>query len=187
MASDSPTDPKFRSIRLGRLGRPHGIRGEIKLDFWGEDPRASLALAPLFLELPRPGARAPALSPTRVIDYKKANKGLILRLEGVESREAAAALAGRYLTVSRATLPAAAEGEIYLADLIGMSVYTEENGYLGQISHFLETAGPVLVILSPQGTEIFLPWEGDHVARIEQEEGRLVVAESFRALAETNP
>ena len=106
-------------VVLGRLGRPHGIRGEIRAEYYAESPL--LLEQPLLL---RAGRAAPR--PVRVTSWRYWQGRLILRLDGVDDRSAAELLRGQELLIEGARLPEADEDEAYLHDMIDLPVFVRE-------------------------------------------------------------
>src|SRR5688572_27013933 len=104
-------DPN-RLILIGRVAGAFGVRGDVRITTYGEDPLALLAYRTLKRE---DGSPALTLTSGRV-----GKGGLVVRAEGVESKEAADALKGLRLFVPRSSLPEPEEDEFYLTDLIGL-------------------------------------------------------------------
>lgn len=78
---------------------------------------------------------------------KAQGKGLIAKLEGVNERGQAEALAGALIAVDAAQLPSLPPGEYYWRDLVGLRVWTVSGVDLGVVDHLLETgANDVLVV-----------------------------------------
>ncbi len=93
----------------------------------------------------------------RVKSFKAQGKGLIAKLEGVNDRQQAEAMAGVAIAVDSAQLQALPEGEYYWRDLIGLRVLTVGGLELGVVDHLLETgANDVLVLRGER--ERLLPW-----------------------------
>ena len=105
-------------VVLGRLARPHGIRGEIRVDYYAES--AELLEKPLML---RAGGLAPR--PVRIKDWQLWKDQLILSIEGCNDRSAAERLRGQELLIDASFLPETEDDEPYLRDMIGLSVYLE--------------------------------------------------------------
>ena len=83
----------------------------------------------------------------RVKAFKTQGKGLIAKLEGVNDRQQAEAMAGVAIAVDSSQLQALPEGEYYWRDLIGLRVLTVDGIDLGVVDHLLETgANDVLVL-----------------------------------------
>jgi 16S rRNA processing protein RimM len=112
-------------ILLGHIAGAHGIRGEVIIHAFTDPPENIAAYGPLIDEA---GAR------TFEIEIVRATaKGVVARLPGISDRNAAEALKGVDLYVERDRLPAAAEGEYYHADLIGLAAVDSDGRRIGEI------------------------------------------------------
>ena len=89
-----------------------------------------------------------------VIEAKIHNDVLVVKLQGIDDRDAAFACKGKQIAVPRDALPEAAENEYYWSDLIGVSVKNQQDITFGEISDVFETgANDVIVVSSKEGTE----------------------------------
>ena len=107
-----------RLIAVGRVAGAFGVRGEVRITTFTEEP---LALA-RFRALKRQDG-SPGLT---ILSARDAKGSLICRCDGVETKEQADALRGLRLFIPREALPAPDEDEFYLADLMGLTVLTPE-------------------------------------------------------------
>jgi 16S rRNA processing protein RimM len=112
-------------ILLGHIAGAHGIRGEVLIKTYTEAPENVGAYGPLSDES---GACTFKLKSARATP-----KGVVARLQGVDDRNAAEALKGIALYIARDRLPAAADGEFYHADLIGLAAVDGDGKPLGEI------------------------------------------------------
>ncbi len=112
-------------ILLGRIAGAHGIRGEVVIHAYTASPEDIGAYGQL---TDASGARSFQIEIVRVTP-----KGVVARLAGVADRTAAEALKGVELYVDRDRLPAAAEGEFYHADLIGLAAVDPAGQAIGEI------------------------------------------------------
>ncbi|RAI60038.1 ribosome maturation factor RimM [Roseicella frigidaeris] len=152
-------------ILVGEIGRPHGVRGLVKLRSFTADPAAIAAYGPLTDET---GGRRFALTLLA--------EGLA-RIEGVADRDAAARLTGTRLYVAREALPAPAAEEYYLVDLIGLRAETAAGLGLGRVRAVEEHgAGAFLVLEGEAGDERLVPFTRAAVPVVDIAGGRLVVA-----------
>ncbi|UQA55907.1 ribosome maturation factor RimM [Polyangium aurulentum] len=103
-----------RFVPVAEVGRAHGIRGEVRLKLYHEGSELLGQRPTLKLRLPD-GTEQPA----KIVSARNANKALLARLEGVDDRNAAEALAGAVLLVPRDEFPPLEEGEFYACDLEG--------------------------------------------------------------------
>ncbi|MBX9591366.1 MAG: ribosome maturation factor RimM [Hyphomonadaceae bacterium] len=112
-------------ILLGRIAGAHGIRGEVLIKTFTAAPETIGAYGPLSDES---GTR------TYSIEHARATaKGVVARMRGIADRTGAEALKGIALYIERARLPAAAEGEFYHADLIGLQAVDGGGKPVGEI------------------------------------------------------
>ncbi len=174
-------------VVLGRLGRPHGIRGEIRAEYYAESPL--LLEQPLLL---RAGRAAPR--PVQVTSWRYWQGRLILRLDGVDDRSAAELLRGQELLIEGARLPEADEDEAYLHDMIDLPVFVREGEDgarpLGVLDHVLFPAGQEIWSIRAyregeyapgdpgraSGHEILFPAVPEFVEDIDLDAGRILVA-----------
>ncbi len=149
-------------ILVGEIGRPHGVRGLVKLRSFTADPAAIGSYGPF---TDAAGQRRFAL--TVLADG-------LARVEGVEDREAAARLTGTGLYVERASLPPPEEDEFYLADLVGLRAETAAGEALGHVRSVEEHgAGAFLVLDGPP--ERLVPFTRACVPVVDTAAGRVVV------------
>ncbi|WP_119072370.1 ribosome maturation factor RimM [Aggregatilinea lenta] len=155
MASHQPTrdDPPF--LLLGRVLRPHGIRGELRLEVLTAYPERILPDDHVFVG---PDPADPASAVEYAIEGVRRHKQyLILQLAGITNRDDADFLRNQYIMVTLGEAVPLEEDEFYLYQIIGMPVYTDDDEHLGEIVDVIETgANDVYVVRGPRG-EILLP------------------------------
>jgi len=100
----------------------------------------------------------------------------VAQLEGVASREDAAALTGAIVEVERAALPPAGADQYYQTDLVGLAVRNLEGTDLGTVSHFVDApTGTVMVTREPGGREHWVLAVPKHLRKVDLAEGMIVV------------
>jgi 16S rRNA processing protein RimM len=113
-----------RPVLIGRITGAHGIKGEVKLQSFAAEPEA----------IARVGALRTGSGETIEIETLRPQKqGFVAVLKGVRDRNRAEALSGRELFIERAKLPAAAENETYVHDLIGLAVVDRDGAPFGNV------------------------------------------------------
>ncbi|WP_458400826.1 ribosome maturation factor RimM [Mailhella sp.] len=141
-------------VVLGRLMKPHGIKGAIRVEYYAESPE--LLEKPLML---RAGRFAPR--PVRIREWSLWKDQLILTIEGVNDRTQAEQMRGQELLIDASFLPEADEDEPYLRDLLGLTVKLENGETVGELEDIDFPAGQEMwVIRAPEskgGYEILLP------------------------------
>jgi len=135
------TAPRAGEVVLGRVGAPHGVQGWLRV-FSYTDPPGAIANCGEWNVV-----RGTEVRRARVLETKRAGQAIAVRLQGIDTREAAQALTGAEIRVDRAALPALAPGEVYWHDLLGLEAVNREGQPLGRVMGFLEMpAHPVLVL-----------------------------------------
>jgi 16S rRNA processing protein RimM len=112
-------------ICIAKFGAAHGVRGEIRLWPFTQDPLAVANYGPLETQ---DGKRQFEIAAARA-----AKDHLVARITGVDTRDAAEKLNGLELFVAREKLPETEDDEFYHADLIGLSAVTQQGEALGRI------------------------------------------------------
>jgi 16S rRNA processing protein RimM len=158
-------------IELGRLGAPYGTKGWLHVDSYTDPPDGLLRYREWALRLAN-GERVTR----RVAAGRGHGRGLVAQLEGVASREDAAALTGAIVEVERAALPPAGEHEYYRADLEGLAVRNLEGVSLGTVSHFVDMpGGAVMVAKEPGGREHWVLASPKHLRTVDLVQRMIVV------------
>lgn len=152
------------------LGPPHGIRGEIMGRLFGVTPEELLALPRLRL---RHGSAVDR--PVEIASARPKKGDWILRL-GFRDRTEAERHRGATLLAPRADLPEPEPGEWYVADLVGLAVWTDDGEELGELTEVLTLpANDVAVVRGKRG-EVLVPLLDHVVVELDAEQGRLTVA-----------
>jgi 16S rRNA processing protein RimM len=158
-----------RLIALGRFGAPQGVRGEIRVKTYTAEPQAIAAYGPLTDEA---GARRFVVKAVRPLR----DDMIVARVEGVATREAAAALTGVELYARRAQLPPPGPDEFYCSDLIGLEAVTPEGEALGRVTALLNHGAGDIMEITPGGGETrLLPFTRQVAPQIDFAAGRIVV------------
>jgi len=155
-------------LLIGRVTGAFGVRGDVRIGTFTEDP---LAIARYRDLLKADGS--PALT---VLSARAAKGGVIARCKGVETKEQADALRGLRLHIPRAALPEPDEDEFYLADLIGMAVVGPGGEPMGVIKSVQDFgAGDILEIDARDGSPTwYLPFTREAVPEVSIAQGRIV-------------
>lgn len=155
-------------ICVARIGAAHGVRGEVKLWPFTEDPLAVLNYGPLST---KDGARQFEVARAREV------KGhLVAVLKGVASRDDAERLNGLELYIARDRLPATDDDEYYHADLIGLTAVTAAGEPIGRVNAVHNFgAGDLIEIAPPQGPTLLLPFTNAVVPTVDLAGRRVVI------------
>ena len=151
-------------ITIGRIIKPHGIKGEVCVDFYADSP--SVLANEVWLKGPSSPSRAVAVVAARFHHGR-----LLLTLENSPDRNTAETLRGAEVLIPRERLPELKEGEIYLADLPGFSVILDEaNETIGTIADVdLSSGQEIWRIVTPGHKEILFPAVPEFVTQLDAE------------------
>ena len=164
--SPSVPDASNERIVIGRVGAAHGIRGELRVIPLTDFPERFAALREVMVgdEL------------LHIESVKPQGKNFLMRFREYAVREDAQRLTGRLLTVARAEAAPLDEGEYYVFDIVGLTVYDEEDNELGTVENVLRTgSNDVYAVRSEDGREILIPALRKVVRTIDVPNGRMTV------------
>ena len=164
--SPSVPDASNERIVIGRVGAAHGIRGELRIIPLTDFPERFAALREVMVgdEL------------LHIESVKPQGKNFLMRFREYAVREDAQKLTGRLLTVARAEAAPLDEGEYYVFDIVGLTVYDEEDYELGTVENVLRTgSNDVYAVRSEDGREILIPALRKVVRTIDVPNGRMTV------------
>ncbi len=156
-------------LAIGRLIRPHGIRGEALIHPLTEEESRFDEGAVIVLSAT---AEGDAETEPATIQASRVHKGKrLLKLDRFLDREAVEARVGWYLIVSYAEAEAArAEDEFFLHALVGREVRTEDGRRLGDVTDILDSDGPPLLEFGEPGSKRrLLPFVKEFVAEVTDE------------------
>ena len=157
-------------VTVGRIGRPHGIRGDVVVGVRTDEPELR------FAQGSRLDTDPADLGPLTVAGTKWHSGELLVRFEGISDRDAAAELRGTWLTVDSATIaPPADPDEFRDSDLVGLSVRTVDGTPVGTVTDVLHSGQDVLVIKSVDGRDVMVPFVLPLVPEVDVAAGFLVI------------
>jgi 16S rRNA processing protein RimM len=156
---------------VGRVSRPHGIRGDVVVEVRTDDPGQRFASGCVLATQPE------ALGPLTVAAARPHAGGLIVSFTGVCDRDAAARLRGAWLVIDSADVPAPADpDEFYDHQLIGLGVVTADGCHVGTVADVLHHGQDLLVIRpGDHAAEILVPFVSALVPEVDLQAGRLVI------------
>ena len=160
--------PEPRYLAVGRILRPHGITGELRLEILTDYPERLAHLTYLYL--------GPAYRRYTVQSVRFHQELLLLRLVEVADRNAAELLRGQLVSVALADAVPLEEGEYYHHQILGVQVSTEDGEPLGEIVEVLDTpaANDVYVIHGVRG-EVLIPAIREVVLSLDLDARQMVI------------
>jgi 16S rRNA processing protein RimM len=158
---------------VGRIGRPHGIRGDVVIDVRTDDPE--LRFAPGSVIATEPAADGPLT----IAGFRWHSGRLLVHFAGFDDRDHAEGLRGIMLVVDSGDLEDTGDPDEFRDhQLIGLSVLTRAGEPVGQVADILHYGQDLLVIKGDgarQGAEILVPFVAPLVPEVDVAAGRLVI------------
>jgi len=150
-------------VRMGRIGAPFGVKGWVHLHSYTEPSSNILNYKTLYI-------KSNDWQPFVALEARPQGKAFVARLQGVETREAAALLTNSEIGVPRECLPMLKEDEYYWSDLIGLTVVNETGEELGQVAGLLETGSNDVLMVKGASKDHLIPYiPGDYVLEVNLE------------------
>ncbi len=164
--------PEPRFLAVGRVSRPHGVRGELRVVLLTDYPGRLGQHAYFYLASPD--------SPEMVRRYpveklRRHKKVLLLKLGGCDDRNGAEELRGQLVQIPTEEAVPLEEGEYYDFQLIGVKVEAESGESLGQVVEVLKTGANDVYIVRGSWGEVLLPAVKDVVLKLDIEARQMVV------------
>lgn len=158
--------PEF--LDVGRILRPHGLRGELVLQPFSELVQTLKPSSEIYLESEHSPVIISAIRPHR--------SRYLLSIEGCVDRDAAEKWRGEVVRIRFENAKPLQEGVYYHWQILDLPVFTDEGDHLGTIVEILETgANEIYVIKDEQGAEILLPAIKEVILKVDLESSRMIV------------
>jgi 16S rRNA processing protein RimM len=187
----SHAEPGFPedAVEVGRVIGAWGVKGWIKVQPFADDPQALFSSKRWFLQPPEGPSPQPAAGwPTvlRISQAREHGEGIVAGVHELVDRNAAEALRGARIFISRSSFPTAGDDEFYWVDLIGLDVVNRQGEPLGRVIGLLDTGAHSVLRVLPQdmaaqgaaakpSDERLIPFVGAYVDRVDLEARRIVV------------
>lgn len=162
-------------VLLGRLTSAHGVKGWLKVYSY-TSPADGIFDYPEWVLSIRGQRQA-----RRLLDARPQGKSLVVRLEGIDTRELAEQLAGADVLMEKTALPELDSGDYYWYQLEGLEVSTREGVKLGRVDHLFETGANDVLVIRPSEDSLddrerllpFLP--DDVIVQVDLVAGAMIV------------
>ena len=150
-----------RLVPIGRVLKPHGIKGRVKAEYFGEDLDRFLLYREVIIRDTTGRAQT-----FEVVEAVPQPPRILLTLKGIQTIEDTAPLINQDIFVRRETLPEPAEDEFYWVDLVGMGVETVEGKRLGRVKMIFPTGAHDVFVVEGCRREIYLPATAEVIERV---------------------
>ena len=156
-------------IVVGRIGRPHGVRGEVSVDVRTDDPDRRYAAGIVL-------TADPSRAPLTVVQARWHHGRLLVKFAESEGREGAEALRGQLLVVDSSTAGATGDGEYWDHQLVGLAVLRTDGTRVGEIQAVIHVPGSdLLAVRRDDGGEALIPFVKAMVPTVDVAGGRVVI------------
>ena len=179
------------AVEVARVLGAWGVVGGIKLKAYAADPQALFSTKRWFLQPALPPsplgrvvadrksemAKGPVPRLLRVVKAREQGDTIVATVEELTDRDAAEALKGARVFVSRASFPTPDADEFYWVDLIGLNVFNRADLPLGLVVGLIETGPHCVLRIQPPvgGAEVLIPFVAVFVDSVDKAAGRIVV------------
>lgn len=159
-----------KRLEIGQIVNTFGIKGEVKVSPFTDDIRRFDNLKEVYIKTKKD-------SKIYKIEGVKYHKNMVLiKLQNVDTPEQADMLKNAYLEVDRENAIKLKKDEYFIADLIGLDVYTDEGNLLGKVDDIYNTgANDIYVVKDELGKQVLLPAIKDVIKNIDLENEKIIV------------
>jgi 16S rRNA processing protein RimM len=166
VGSSARQPPEF--LAVGRVLRPHGVRGELLVDPYSEIFNSIQPQSDVFL-----GEQHDVY---QVLTIRGHRGQYLVGLEGCADREAASAFRGMDISVRLEGTEPLPDGVYYRWQILGLDVVDDQGNLLGIVAEILETgANDVYIVQDPSGRQMLLPAIESVIQQVDLEAGSLSV------------
>ncbi len=158
-----------KPVVVGSIGAAHGVHGWVKVNPFTESRDTLLEHAEWLI------ARGGKWHPRRLLDGRGHGRQLVVRLDGVQTREQARALTGCEVALWRDQLPALEDGDYYWSDLVGLAVWTARGEHLGTVERVMETGANDVLVVNGERERLVPYLSGTVVRAVDLDAGRMEV------------
>ena len=132
----------MEKIKIGKITSPVGLKGEVKIVSFSDDPMRFEMLDHVFVS-----GKDGSMTDSAIEGIRYKGSGIILKIEGIDDRNASEAARGCELFMDEADLPVLEEGQYYVRDMVGSDIVLEDGTLIGTLKDVLtNTAQDVYVV-----------------------------------------
>jgi 16S rRNA processing protein RimM len=171
---------------VGLIRKAQGIRGEVVVEPLTDEPDVVFASGSRVFAgttegdpaVTRDVMGAEEVPTLTVVESKPFKKGLIVQFEELSDRDSAELWRGRYLLASFSELPPLKDDQVYLHDLVGMTVFNTAGSEIGTVTTFYELPQGIMLDVKTARGSVVVPYRPEFVLTADTAARRLVVNEA---------
>lgn len=156
-----------RYVPVAEVARPHGVQGELRLKIFNRDSNLLVSRLPVKLRLPD-GAERDAT----IVSVRGTTSAVLVKLSGVDDRDAAEALRGAVVLAARDAFPPLDEGEFYACDIEGAKAVLSSGEELGRVVRLQSYPTCDALVIERVGNQVLeVPLLDTYIASVDVERG----------------
>jgi len=156
----------MQKVMIGKIVNAAGLKGEVKVYSYAASKERFGRLKKIYIEDSRHEIEG--------IRYLK--EAVVLKLAGIDGRNAAESVKGMGVYMDEADLPELSEGEYFIRDMIGMAVFDDKGNKVGELCDVLQSrAQDLYEVLTEDGGKILIPAVDEFIKNIDIEKKRIDV------------
>ena len=157
-------------LEVGQIVNTNGLKGLLKVNPFTDDMKRFEELKTVLI------LHKKELLEFEIEDVKYQKNQVLLKLKGIDSIEEAEKYKEDYIKINRKDAKKLPKDTYFIADLIGLEVYTDSNEYLGKVDDIFPTgSNDVYVVKDDLGKQILLPGIKDVIKQIDIEKNKIIV------------
>ncbi len=157
-------------LELGQIVNVKGLKGEVKVNPFTEDATKFERIPKVFIKYKE------TLKEYEIEKISYSKNQVVIKFKSIDTVEEAEKLRNSYIVVDREIFGELPEGVYYIADLIGLDVYTDSNEYLGKVDDIFNTgSNDIYVVKDELGKQILLPGIDEVIKNVDIESGKIIV------------
>lgn len=157
-------------FEIGQIVNHFGIKGFVKVNPFTDTPEQFETLKTILIE------KNKKVTEVEIEEVKYSKNQILLKIKGVEDINEAEKYRGAMIKIPREKAKKLPEGTYFIADLLGMQVYTEDKQYLGILDDIYNNgASDIYVVKNELGKQILLPAIHDVIQKIDMEQEKMIV------------
>ena len=159
---------KLTHFKIGQIVNTQGLKGEVKVYSYTDDINRFDELESFYL-----GKDKENQFDVERVRYK--GNMVIMKIKGIDSVESAEKLRNKFMYVSREESRELEEGEFFIADMIGIEVYTVENEFVGTLAEVLKYSANDVYVIKNEEKEYLIPAMVKFVPTIDMENRKMII------------
>ena len=157
-------------FEVGQIVNTFGIKGDVKVKPFTDDVERFEELKKVYI------CKKEKLEEVEIEEVKYHKDMVLLKLKGIDNMNEAEKLKGLYLKIDRKNAKKLPKDTYFIADLLGLEVYSDENEYLGKVDDIFPTgANDVYVVKDENGKQLLLPGISEVIKEIDLEKEKIIV------------